>query len=133
MRASPVVKAIAAAVSILVLSTASSLAFEEKPYDAASFDAAQSANKSIVVDVFAPWCPTCQAQQKVFQLLKDKPEYENITVFRVDFDNQKDALRRFNASQQSTLIAFKGTSETGRSAGVTRSDAIESLFKTTLN
>ncbi len=132
MRVSPRSKALVTALGVLFFSAAPSWAFDEKPYDTTSFDAAQSANKAIVVDVFAPWCPTCRAQQQVFEMLKDKPEYEDITIFKVDFDNQKDALKRFNVRQQSTLIAFKGDTETGRSAGVTRSDAIESLFKTTL-
>lgn len=107
-------------------------AFESKPFDAASFKAAQSAGKPILVDVFAPWCPTCRAQQQVLQKLKDKPEYADLTVFKVDFDNQKDAVKDFGARSQSTLIAFKGDKETGRSAGDTRQASIEALIGSAL-
>lgn len=122
-----------AAVAATALTFAlSAQAFDSKPYDEASFKAAQSVGKPILVDVFAPWCPTCKAQQQVLESLKSKPEYDKLTVFQVDFDNQKDAVKGFGARTQSTLIAFKGDKETGRSAGDTRPDSIEALLKSAL-
>ena len=107
-------------------------AFETKPFDAAAFKAAQDAGAPILVDVFAPWCPTCKAQQQVFDTLTTKPDLDKITVFKVDYDNQKDAVKSFGARMQSTLIAFKGTTETGRSAGDTNAKSIEALLQSTL-
>lgn len=107
-------------------------AFEKRKYDDAAFKAAQSADKSILVDVTATWCPTCKAQHKVLDSLTKRPEFADIVVFEVDFDTQKDALRAFNARQQSTLIAFKGAQETKRLVGETGTDSIEGLLKTTL-
>jgi thiol-disulfide isomerase/thioredoxin len=125
--------AIFAAIAIVALAVPfAAQAFETKPYDAAAFKEAQDGGKPILVDVFAPWCPTCRAQQQVLQKLKDKPEYDKLTVFKVDYDNQKDAVKGFGARMQSTLIAFKGGKETGRSAGDTRADSIEALIATSL-
>lgn len=107
-------------------------AFESKPFDAASFEAAQNEGKPILIDVFAPWCPTCRAQQQVLEKLRQNPAYDSLLVLKVDYDNQKDVVKGFNARQQSTLIAFKGATETGRSVGDTRANSIESLIKTTL-
>lgn len=53
-------------------------------------------------------------------------------VFEVDFDSQKDILREFGVQQQSTLIAFKGGKEVGRSVGQTSAAAIENLLNKTL-
>jgi thioredoxin 1 len=64
----------------------------------------------------------------VLDKLKDKPDYAAVTVFLVDFDNDAAALKAFGVNQQSTLIAFKGVTETGRSAGATKADAIEALL-----
>src|SRR5262245_41911731 len=89
----------------LLLAAAPAQAFQTKAFDDASFKAAQSAGESILVDVFAPWCPTCKAQQQVLDALKDKPEYAKLTVFKVDFDNQPDVVKSFGARSQSTLIA----------------------------
>lgn len=117
---------------VIALSGTPSHAFDEKPFDAESFKAAQSAGKPILVDVFAPWCPTCKAQQKVLAALKDKPAYDALVVFKVDYDNQGDAVKSFNARQQSTLIAYKGAAETGRSVGDTDPQSIEALLMTAL-
>lgn len=107
-------------------------AFETKAFDDQTFKTDQAAGKSIVVDVFAPWCPTCKAQHQVFDTLKDKPEYANVIFFKVDFDSQKDVLKALKAQSQSTLIAFKGEKETARSAGETNAAKIEALIASTL-
>ncbi len=41
-------------------------------------------------------------------------------------------LKGFKANSQSTLIAFKGATETGRLVGATKADAIEGLLQTTM-
>jgi thioredoxin 1 len=45
----------------------------------------------------------------------------------IDFDSQKDLVNRFGARMQSTLIAFKGEKEEGRSVGDTKRDSIYAL------
>jgi thiol-disulfide isomerase/thioredoxin len=132
MRAHRLNAVIALTLGLFALTAASAQAFETKPYDEASFKSAQSAGKPILVDVFAPWCPTCKAQHQVLETLKDKPGFADITVYQVDFDNQKDAVRGFNAQRQSTLIAFKGDTETARSVGATSTADIEELLQSTL-
>lgn len=132
MRAEGLIKFAVVTLGALLLAGAPAQAFQEKAYDDATFKAAQSAGDSIVVDVFAPWCPTCKAQQQVFDALKDKPEYAKVTVFKVDYDNQPDIVKSFGARMQSTLIAYKGKTETGRSAGDTDPKSIEALLASTL-
>ena len=119
-------------IGAVLLAAAPASAFQTKPFDAASFKAAESAGEPLLVDVFAPWCPTCKAQQQVLDGLKDKPEFAKLTIFKVDFDNQPDVVRDFGARSQSTLIAYKGATETGRSAGDTNPASIETLLGSTL-
>jgi hypothetical protein len=64
--------------------------------------------------------------------LKQDPKYADLTVLKVDFDHQPDVLKSFNVRQQSTLIAFKGKTETGRSAGDTNKASIEALIATAM-
>jgi thiol-disulfide isomerase/thioredoxin len=120
------------ALGVAISSFPSAHALEKRKYDNAAFKAAQSADKSILIDVTATWCPTCKAQHKVLDSLAKRPEFADIVVFEVDFDTQKDALKAFNARQQSTLIAFRGVRETKRLVGETAPEAIENLLKTTL-
>ncbi len=117
---------------VVCISTASAsyaAAFETKTFEAAAFKAAQAGGGPILVHVTAPWCPTCKAQHQALGVLEKKPELSKLVVFDVDFDSQKEALKAFNATSQSTLIAFKGAAETGRAVGVTDVPAIENLIK----
>ena len=107
-------------------------AFETKPFDIATFKAAQAEGKPILIDVFAPWCLYCKAQHEIFDQLKSKPQYDRITLLKVDFDTQADALKTLNVIKQSTLIAFRGDQGTGRSVGVTDARKIEDLLLSTL-
>lgn len=120
------------ALASMAYSAGAVLAFDEKPFSQATFEAAQSSGKPVLVDVFAPWCPVCKAQQVVLGGLKQDPKYADLTVLKVDFDNQPDVLKSFNVRQQSTLIAFKGKTETGRSAGDTNKASIEALIATAM-
>ena len=101
---------------------------ERIDFSPAAFDAAQKAGRSILVEIHAPWCPTCRAQKPILSEIESKPKFKNLLVVHVDFDSQKDALQRFGARVQSTLITFKGGAETGRSAGDTNPASIAALL-----
>jgi len=122
--------AIVAAVALLGVLPAS--AAEWKPFSAAAFAEAQKEGKSILVDIFAPWCPTCRAQNPILVQLTREPQFNNLVVFKVDFDNQKGDVRALKAQQQSTLIAYKGETEKGRSVGMTDEKSIAALVNSAL-
>lgn len=107
-------------------------AAERQPFDASAFAAAQQQGKSIVIHVSAPWCPTCKAQHSIIDGLTAQQDFNDVAVFEMDFDTAGENLRKFNARSQSTLIGFKGASETSRSVGDTSKPGIEALFKSTL-
>jgi thioredoxin 1 len=96
-----------------------------QPFEAKAFQQAQTAGKAILIDVTAPWCPTCKQQRPVVQEIeKERP---NLVVFDVDFDTAKDTLKHFRVQTQSTLIVFSGAKEVGRSTGVTDPAQIRAL------
>jgi thioredoxin len=122
----------AALVIATVAATGVTVAGETKSYTQAAFAAAQAAGKPILVDITASWCPICKAQAPIIQRLSQQPEYRNLVILEVNFDTQKDVVRSFGARMQSTLVAYKGRSETGRSVGSTNADAIGALLQKTL-
>jgi thiol-disulfide isomerase/thioredoxin len=95
-------------------------------FDNKTFSDAQAAGKSILVDVSAPWCPTCAQQKPIIQEVEKT--HPNLTVFDVDFDSAKEVLRKFRVQYQSTLIVFEGATEVGRSTGETDPAAIGTLI-----
>jgi thioredoxin 1 len=119
--------------SALFLMAASANAAQKERYTDASFDAAQQKNVSIIIDVTAPWCPTCRAQKPIIEKLASDKKYSDVVILEIDFDSQKDALRRLKVNQQSTLIAFKGKTEKGRSVGDTTEAGLRALFDKAAN
>lgn len=124
MRKTPFFKSLSMMVAAILLNLPLS-AEAGQAYDAKAFAAAQDAGKSILVDVTAPWCPTCAKQKPIIQGLETAQP--KLVVFDVDFDSAKDALKQFRVTSQSTLIMFKGKTEMGRSTGETDPAVITSL------
>lgn len=121
------ISALSAAVLMSAVAFAAHAA-DKVNYDARSFAAAQAAGKPILVEIHATWCPTCKAQTPILSDLEKQEKFRNLTVFHVDFDSQKDAVKAFGARMQSTLITFKGSLETGRSVGDTNPSSIAALL-----
>ena len=115
-----------AAVAVFAAPIAS--AADKKPFDQKAFEAAQAAGKPILVEVSAPWCPICKAQAPTLSRLRSDPKFKEMVSFDIDFDSQKDLLKKFNVQKQSTLIVFKGKQEAGRSTGDTNAASIEALL-----
>ena len=103
-----------------------------QPYTDAAFDSAQKAGKPILIDTYATWCDVCSRQAPIIDKLRAEPQYKDLVTLRVNFDTQKDVMRKFNARVQSTLIAFIGTKEVGRSVGETQPEWIDDLLSKTL-
>lgn len=107
-------------------------AMEPVPFEAQAFAAAQDAGRPILVQISAPWCPICRTQKPILAALTAEPRFKDLAVFTIDFDGQRDLVRRFGARMQSTLIAYKGATEVGRSVGETQAEWIEQLVEKTL-
>lgn len=105
---------------------ASTVAWAGQPFDAKAFRSAQAAEKAILVDVTAPWCPTCKQQRPIIQQIEN--EKPDLVVYEVDFDTAKDVLKQFRVQYQSTLILFKGKKEVARSTGATDPAEIHALI-----
>lgn len=78
-------------------------------------DALNQSGQPVLVAIHADWCSTCKTQERVLQELLPLAEFKGITLLRIDFDQQKEAVRSFGVEYQSTLILFKNGREVGRS------------------
>ncbi|OYV41396.1 MAG: thiol reductase thioredoxin [Rhodospirillales bacterium 20-64-7] len=93
-----------------------------------AFKAAQADGQPILVDISAPWCPTCAQQKPIIDRLAATPAFAKLVILHVDFDTQKDVVRAMGARMQSTLIVFHGKTREGTSVGDTNPDSIKALL-----
>ncbi len=117
--------------TLLLTSAALTHAIEFQPYSAAALAAAQKADKPVVLQFRADWCPTCRAQDKVLQTLKSEPGLD-VTVLKVNFDTEKELKKQFKVQTQSTMIVLRGDKERGRLVGDTTVAGIRTALKSAL-
>lgn len=131
MRVSSLFTASALALSIMAATTGGAFAATEAPFTQAAFTQSQQQGKPILVHVWASWCPTCKAQAPTLSAIEADPANQDLIVYKVNFDTQKDVVQGFGVRMQSTLIAFHGGAEKARSTGETNPDAIRALVART--
>lgn len=118
--------------AVLALLTVSARAAERVPYDPNALQTTIDAGGPVLVHITAPWCGECRAQKPIVAELAKLPDFHNLTIFEIDYDTQKEALRPLKVHKQSTLIVFKDKKEVTRAVGITRRAAIEALMRKAL-
>jgi len=88
---------------------------------------AQKKGKTIVVDVYADWCPTCRAQAPILEKLRTETQSSDVLYVKVNFDEEKAFLKAHRIPRQSTVLVFKGMDEIARSIAQTNRAALRSV------
>lgn len=120
---------IASLIAAGMCANVSAFAESAPAFEAKAFAEAQKAGKPILLAIHASWCPTCKAQAPILSELRADPKFKDLVYFVIDFDSEKDLVNRFGVRMQSTLIAFKGEKEEGRSVGDTQRASIFALVE----
>ena len=125
----------AKAIALFAFSFLASIAMagEIRPFSQQEFDKLTLEGKPVVLDISATWCPICKAQKPIIDGLMKLPAYKDVTLMTIDFDANKATLKQFKVTMQSTLVAFKGSTEVARSVGDTNASGIEGLIRKTVN
>lgn len=112
--------------------TSLSLAAPIQPFSTAALKAAQAAGEPVLVDAYASWCPTCRKQAPTIDAMAKDPAFAKLVILRLDYDNQTAEKSALGITTQSTLIAYHGDKEVGRTVGITDPTQIKSLAQSAL-
>ncbi len=117
-------RSFALAILALMLTTGVALAQEKEAFTAERFAELQEQNALILLDVFADWCPTCALQQDILDDYVAAHPDVPLHILQIDFDRQKEYVRRFSAPRQSTFILYQGEERIWFSVAETDADVI---------
>lgn len=106
-----------------------------RQFSAANYAEAKQSGRAFVLDFYADWCSTCQAQHRAIEKLQQNAAYDSLDVFVVDWDARVDkssaeakVINELNIPRRSTLVLFKAGSEVDRVVAQTRGKVISNLF-----
>ena len=89
---------------------------------------ARAENKPIFLDCYTSWCGPCKMLSFV---LKDveKEFGDDLTILKVDFDQNKDLTAEYGVTGYPTLVLLKDGAEVGRLQGLQQKPVIIKLVK----
>ncbi|MEC9341595.1 MAG: thioredoxin family protein [Pseudomonadota bacterium] len=126
-------KQLVAALSLLLSLTGPVLALEKQPFTPERFAEIQEKDEVVLIDVYAPWCPTCAKQQEALTAWASANPDKNLHVLVVDYDNDKEWVRHFRAPRQSTLLLYRGKDQFWYSVAETRPEVIAAEINKAFN
>ncbi|MCM8556538.1 thioredoxin family protein [Sphingomicrobium sediminis] len=88
-------------------------------FTGAAFAEAQAEGRTVIVDVYADWCPTCKAQAPILDELAEEEALDDALLLKVDYDRDKDFVRALRIPRQSTVLRFENGEEVQRSVAET--------------
>jgi thiol-disulfide isomerase/thioredoxin len=120
----------------VLLLPGTALASERVFYTPGLAEEAMDRGKTVFLDFWTNWCPTCAAQQRVIADLRasDAAYDAAITFITVEWDEYSNAQISLDLRipRRSTLVALKGREEIGRIVAGTSREDIKSLMDAAL-
>ncbi|HRK06359.1 MAG TPA: thioredoxin family protein [Pseudobdellovibrionaceae bacterium] len=101
-------------------------------FDSASFEAAQKAQRMVLLVFTSVDSPTCRIQVPTLTRVLAEAEFRGIEVYQVDLASQRDVVQKFGTPSASTMISFRGSREIVRSQGMVKPSAMRRHLRLTL-
>lgn len=120
----------------LALFSITSLAQADSRFEAFTperFQTLQSEGRTIVIDVWAPWCPTCRNQAPKLDALLAEDSFAGFVGLKLHWDDQRDLAKQLGAPRQSTVFVFKGSEQRAMSVAETDLDRLREVYRTGLD
>ncbi|HOO71251.1 MAG TPA: thioredoxin [Spirochaetota bacterium] len=85
--------------------------------ETASFDDVLQKENLVLVDFWAPWCGPCKMQTPILEKIVQSDAVD-VTVVKVNTDENPDLAQKMNISSIPTLILFKNGKEVDKFIGL---------------
>ena len=91
------------------------------------FKNAKDSGKTIVVNSYEVWCPTCHTQTKI--LNEAENEFKDIIFLSYEQSTNKDIAKKLDIKFRTTIVVYKGNNEVARVVGQTDKKIIYAAIK----
>ncbi len=118
---------------LLMLFSLNATAVSREEFDKERFDALTRDNALILVDIFANWCPTCARQREILDRYQQQNPDAPLHILTVNYNTQREWVRHFGATRQSTFLLYRGTERIWMSVAETSEDRITARLDEALN
>ncbi len=81
-----------------------------------NFDEIKSSANIVMLDFYADWCGPCRMVAPIVHEIAD--EREDVTVGKINVDNDPDLAQKFGVMSIPTIVVLKGGEEAARAVGV---------------
>lgn len=127
------IKTIFASLLLVASTQVMAVTLQKEPYSTKRFTELQATDTVVLVDVYAPWCPTCKKQQEALADYRKANPSKKFIILEVDYDEQREAVRYFRAPRQATLLIYRGKKQHWFSVAETRPEVIAEALNNAIN
>lgn len=120
-------RALAFFVAVAAFATGAQAATPEA-FTTERFETLQREGETLLVEIYADWCPVCKVQEQVLNDLNAEGALEQVHWLKLDWDAQRSMAKELGAWRQSTLILFEGEREIDRLVAQTDAEAIAAFI-----
>lgn len=94
---------------------------------AQNFNEIINTDKPVLLDFYADWCGPCQMISPIVKEISE--ENDNITIGKINVDNEPSLARKFNVMSIPMLVVIKNKEITNQAVGYRSKDEILTLLK----
>jgi len=81
--------------------------------------------KITLLQFSAKWCGPCKMLSPIVDTLRVENEGKDISIYKIDIDDNQDLARKYNVRNIPTLLFLKGDNEVGRMVGMTAKSILQ--------
>ncbi len=113
--------------SALIFASAASSYTVQEINDLKAFSEFIKNNDTVIVDVYASWCPPCKRIAPIFAKLSEKNAYHDIKFVKVNIDHAREIAATYSVTSMPTFLYFSEGSLVHKHTGASEKQLTDNI------